>query len=345
MIGVGVIGYGYWGPKLARNFAANDGARLVAIADPNPTRRQAAALDHPSARIAANPADLIDASDVDAVAIATPPAFHHALAIAAFEHGKHVLIEKPPGLDHAAARDISCAARRSVLMIDHTFVFAPAVSTLEAIIRSGDIGEPMFAESIRTNLARFDATIGVIRDLAVHDIAILEHVLGRRPITVSARGPRTGGRPEELAFIALTYGDGLIAHVHVNCISPVKIRRLTIGGAGGLAIYDDIEPVEKIRIFGRANGADLDSLRTGYRSGPVRSPAITPEEPLARVVQHFLGCIDSGEAPLTNGTFGLRVLGVIDAAERSLAAGGIPLPIERRECHDESSRQLRQPRK
>ncbi len=214
-------------------------------------------------------------------------------------------------------------------MVDHTFVFAPAVSALAAIIRSGDVGELMFMESVRTNLACFDASVGVIRDLAVHDIAILEYVLGRRPITVSARGPRTGGGPEELAFMALTYGDGLIAHVHVNCISPVKIRRLTIGGTGGLAIYDDIEPVEKVRVFRRANGADPDSLRTGYRSGPIRSPAITSEEPLARVVQHFLGCIDSSEAPLTDGTFALRVLDVIDAAERSLAAGGVPLPIEK----------------
>jgi predicted dehydrogenase len=340
MIGIGLIGYGYWGHKLARNFAAADGARLVAVADPDAARRQAAAHDHPSARIAADAAEIIEAPDIDAVVIATPPALHGALAVAALDRGKHVLIEKPPALDHRAARDIVGAARRAgrVLMIDHTFVFAPAVGTLAAIIRGGDIGggdsgggdngELMFVESTRTNLARFDPTIGVIRDLAVHDIAILDHVLARRPVRVSARGRRIDGAPEDLAYLALDYGDGLIAHLHVNCISPVKIRRLTIGGSGGLAIYDDVEPVEKVRVFGRANGADLDALRTGYRSGPVRSPTIAPEEPLARVVRHFLACVHKGETPLTDGAFGLRVLAVVAAAERSLAAGGVPVAIE-----------------
>ncbi len=332
MIGIAVIGYGYWGPNLARNFARVPGAHIAAIADPDSARRQAASHDHPAARIEADAANAIAAPAVNAVAIATPPARHGAIAMAAIERGLHVLVEKPPATNLASARAmVAAAARRScIFMVDHTFVFAPAVSALNAVVRAGDIGELLFIESTRTNLARFDPATGVIRDLAVHDLAILDHMLARRPIRVAARGRRPpGGGPEEVAFIALDYADGLLVQLHVNCISPVKIRRMAIGGTRGLAIYDDIEQTEKVRLYLHDPGIDREArngtaLRIGYRTGTVTSPAESPTEPLMLVAEHFIDCVRSGAPPLTDGTFALRVLAAADAAERSLAAGGIP---------------------
>ena len=331
MIGVGLIGYGYWGPNLARNIASATGARLIAIAEVDEARRQAAAHDHPAAWITANANEIIAAPAIDAVAIATTPADHCSLAIAALDRRRHVLVEKPPATDLASARDMIRAAERNdcIFMVDHTFVFAPAVSTLVASIRTGDIGQLMYIESTRTNLARFDPTVGVIRDLAVHDLAILSHLLERSQSSVSAHGHRLTAGPEEMAFLRLDYHDGLLVHIHVNCTSPVKIRRMSIGGTRGLAIYDDIEQNEKIRIFQRHAETEIGSrdemaLRVGYRSGTVTSPTVAPIEPLAHVVQHFIECVRTGARPVTDGTFALRVLAAVDAAERSLALGGVP---------------------
>jgi len=336
VIGVAIIGYGYWGPNLARNFARLPGVQIAAIADPDPARRLAASHDHPSARVEADAASAIAAPAVDAVVIAAPPSEHRALAIAALERGRHVLLEKPPATDLPAARDmVAVAARRGcIFMVDHTFVFAPAVNALAAMVRGGEVGELAFIESTRTNLARFDPAIGVIRDLAVHDLAILDHMLARQPVRIAARGRRSaGGGPEEVALIALDYDNGLLVHLHVNCISPVKIRRMAIGGTRGLAIYDDIEQTEKVRLYLHDRDADKETrggtaLRIGYRTGTVTSPAVAPTEPLARVVEHFVDCVRSGAQPLTGGTFALRVLAAAEAAERSLAAGGIPCTPE-----------------
>jgi predicted dehydrogenase len=331
VIGIGLIGYGYWGPNLARNIAATPGSHLVAIAEIDEARRRAAVRDHPAARITADAAEIIGAPEIDAVVIATTPSDHRALAIAALDRGQHVLVEKPPATDLADARDMVGAAERSgsIFMVDHTFVFAPAVNTLAERVCAGDIGTPRFIESTRTNLARFDPVVGVIRDLAVHDLSILDHLLGRAPSSVSARGHGLPGGVEDMAFLELDYGDGLLARIHVSCASPVKIRRLSIWGERGLAVYDDMDLDEKIRIYQRAAdtaaaGRDELALRVGYRSGTLTSPSVDAAEPLAQVVRHFIACVATGARPTTDGVFALRVLAVLDAAERSLARGGAP---------------------
>lgn len=321
MIGIAILGYGYWGPKLARNFATLPGARVVAIADPDSARRAAAALDHPAARIEANAFAAIEAPDVAAVAIAALPAQHHPLALAALDAGKHVLVEKPCGLDVRQAREIVAAAEtcRQVLLVDLTFVYAPAVTALAAIVQSGELGDLVYIDSVRTNLARFDPATGVVRDLAVHDLAILDHLIGRAPQLVTAAGRRPPGEEEDFAAITLDYG-GVPAHLHVDCLSPVKRRRLIIGGSRGIAIYDDMEPVEKVRLY-RRDAAPEAELRTGYRSGPVTSPPIAAEEPLARLAAHFLACIETGAQPLTGGACALRVLTPVDEIMRRLHDG------------------------
>jgi predicted dehydrogenase len=327
MIGVALIGYGYWGPNLARNIAANAGARLIAIADPDPVRRGQAACDYPAARIVADAVSALDANGVEAAVIAAPPGEHDQLTRAALDRGRHVLVEKPGPRGICALADTAARGGR-VLMIDHTFVYAPAVEALAVAI--GEIGPALYIDMARTNLARFDAGVGVIRDLAVHDLAILARLLGRRPASVSARGRRPlADGPEELALLALDYADGPIVRIHVDCISPLKIRRVTVGGAGGLAIWDDVEPVEKLRVFRRAPvaTADLQALRIGYRGGSVSSPALAPVEPLARMLDHFLDCVRNGTTPITGGAFAADVVAVIEAAERSLAARGAPVAL------------------
>lgn len=313
MIGVAILGYGYWGPKLARNFAAVPDARVAAIADIEQARRAVAAREHPQALIAADSATAIAASGVDAVVIAVPPTEHRPLALAAIQAGKHVLIEKPCGASLDDARSIGAAATAAgvTLMVDHTFIYAPAVEALASIVRGGELGELIYVESVRTNLARFDPAIGVVRDLAVHDLAILDHVVGGVSTVISARNRRPLGEPEDFAFLALDYG-GVPAHLHVDCVSPVKIRRMTIGGADGVVIFDDMEPVEKIRLYRRGR-VSADELRTGFRSGAVICPQIAAAEPLARMAAHFVHCVATGAPPLTNGASALRVLAVADA--------------------------------
>lgn len=329
MIGVGLIGYGYWGPNLARNLARVSGAQLVAIVDTDASRRALAEHDYPAARIETDADQVIGAPEVNAIMIATPPAQHRDLALAALHQKHHVLIEKPFANDLAESRAIAAAADdQVVLMVDYTFVFAPAVQALAAVLTAGGLGELIFIECMRTNLARFDPAIGVIRDLAVHDLSILQYLLGRTPLAVSARGPHAENGPEAVAFLALDYGDGLLVHLHVNCISPLKICRITIGGARGLVIYDDIEPVEKIKEFERGQSMSQAELRTGYRSGVTRVASVAPEEPLARAVSHFIDCIRTGTKPITDAAFALRLAAAADAAERSFACRGMLTTVE-----------------
>jgi predicted dehydrogenase len=331
MIGVAVVGYGYWGPNLARNFARQEGARVVVVADPDLDRRAAAARMHPGAQICPDAAEAIASPDVNAVVIATPPATHRAIALAAFGAGKHVLIEKPPGDTLAAAREIARAAEQAgrVLMVDQTFVHAPAVEALAAIVRGGTLGDIVYAESTRTNLASFDPKIGVVRDLALHDLAIFDRLFGVAPALVAARGApalRDSGR--QFAFLALDYA-GISAHLHVNCISPVKIRRMVIGGTRGLVVYDDLEQVEKLRIYQRGEGP-LAQMRVNFRSGPITAPVIAVDEPLARVAAHFIRCIETSATPLTDAASALRVLYVVEAAESLMAQDAATLAAARR---------------
>ncbi len=317
MTGIAIIGYGYWGPKLARNFAGTSGAHIVAIADVDEGRRAVATRDFPSASVQVDYRAAIDTSGVDAVVIATPPAQHRSSAMAAIDAGKHVLVEKPCGASFADAQAIiaMAEARGRTFMVDHTFVFAPAIEALTRIVRQ-DLGKLVYIESARTNLARFDASIGVVRDLAIHDLAILDHIFACSATVISARNRRPPGEPEDFAFLMLDY-NGVPAHIHVDCLSPVKIRRMTIGGTDGTVVYDDVEPVEKLRLYRRGRMSQAD-LRTGYRSGAVESPTIAAVEPLARLASHFVHCIATGTTPATSGASVLRVLRAADTVEACL---------------------------
>jgi predicted dehydrogenase len=334
-IGIGVIGCGYWGPNLVRNFAEAPSARVIGVSDLRPERLATIRRRYPDVETTSDYRDLLRNPSVEAVVIATPVATHFDLAMAAMEAGKHVLVEKPLS-DSAdrAARLVEAAGRgRLVLMVDHTFVYTGAVRKIHDLIASGTLGDAYYYDSVRVNLGLFQHDVNVMWDLAVHDLSILDYVLPAQPEAVSAIGmSHFAGQPENIAYLTLFFGGSLIAHVHVNWLSPVKVRRTLIGGSRNMIVYDDLEPSEKVKVYDRGvsvNGSQesLYSLLVSYRSGDMLAPQIDITEALHTEAAHFVDCIVHGQRPITDGVAGLRVVQVLEAAARSMAQQGLPVPL------------------
>ncbi|MGE0043485.1 MAG: Gfo/Idh/MocA family protein, partial [Vicinamibacterales bacterium] len=251
MIGIGVIGLGYWGPNLLRNFAENPDARVVAVSDLRPERLATAAARYPAVRTTTDARSVFSDPAVDAVVIATPVSTHFDLALAALQAGKHVLVEKPLAASVDEGRRLAEAAdsRGLVLMVGHTFVYTGAVRKIQALVSSGELGDVYYYDSVRVNLGLFQRDVNVVWDLAVHDLSIMDYVLPARPTAVSATGmSHVAGGTENIAYLTLFFDGRLIAHVHVNWLAPVKIRRTLIGGSQRMIVYDDLEPSEKIKV-------------------------------------------------------------------------------------------------
>ena len=329
-IGVGVIGLGYWGPNLVRNFADVAGARLVGISDVNGDRLGAVAARYPGIGAWRDYRDLIAAPGIDAVVIATPVSTHHMIALAALRAGKHVLVEKPlaASADQGLSLIDEAARRGRILMVDHTFVYTPAVEKIAALVSSGELGEMYYYDSVRVNLGLFQHDVNVLWDLAVHDLAIIDRVIGLQPRAVSATGmSHISQEPENIAYMTLFFDTRLIAHVHVNWLAPVKIRRTLIGGSQKMIVYDDVEASDKVKVYDKGvtvrNDPDrLYQMLLGYRAGDMWAPRLGPTEPLRTEVEHFLRCIETGETPITDGHSGLRVVRVVEAASVSMEASG-----------------------
>jgi predicted dehydrogenase len=330
MIGVGVIGLGYWGPNLLRNVADLSGARLVCASDLLPDRMAAAAARYPGIRTARDAANLIQDPAVDAVAIATPVSTHFDLAMAALKAGKHVLVEKPLALSSEQGRRLieEAERRRLVLMVDHTFVYTGAVRKIASLVSSGELGELYYYDSVRVNLGLFQHDVNVIWDLAVHDLSIMEHVLPLKPRAVSATGmSHVAGGHENIAYLTLFFDTSFIAHIHVNWLAPVKVRRTLLGGSQRMIVYDDLEPSEKIKVYDRgitlnSNPENVYDMLVGYRSGDMWAPRLDAAEALKTEIAHFLECIERGAKPITDGVSGLRVLELVEAASESMASRG-----------------------
>jgi predicted dehydrogenase len=330
MIGVGVIGLGYWGPILLRNLADAAGVKVVGICDRRPERLALMASRVPAARATSEARELIQDPAVDAVAIATPVSTHYELALAALGAGKHVLVEKPlAATSEQARRLIDEAARcRLVLMVDHTFIYTGAVRKIAALIESGELGDLYYYDSVRINLGLFQHDVNVIWDLAVHDLSIMDHVLPFRPRAVSATGmTHVAGGHENIAFLTLFFDNTFIAHIHVNWLAPVKVRRTLISGSSRMIVYDDLEPSEKIKIYDRGITLDADPDKVydtmlRYRAGDMWAPRTDPTEALTTEVAHFVDCVGSGAHPTTDGASGLRVVQLVEAASESMAARG-----------------------
>lgn len=335
MIGIGVIGYGYWGPNLARNFAETKGARMVAVSDLSQGRLVQAKARYPAIKTFTDVNEMIADSEVEAVAISTPVSTHFDLAMRALQAGKHVLVEKPLTSTVAEAELLlaEAARRQRIVMVDHTFIYTGAVRKIKELITQGRLGQLYYYDSVRVNLGLFQHDVNVLWDLAVHDLSIMDYVLEAQPHSVSATGvSHIPGRPENIAYLTCFFENNLIAHFHVNWLAPVKIRRTLICGDQQMIVFDDLEPSEKIKIYDKGVTVKDDpegvyQLLIGYRSGDMWAPQLKTIEALALEAQHFVECIEQNKTPLTDGEAGLRVVRILEAATRSLAQGGQPIKL------------------
>ncbi|HEV2881592.1 MAG TPA: Gfo/Idh/MocA family oxidoreductase [Pyrinomonadaceae bacterium] len=335
MITIGVIGCGYWGPNLIRNFAENERAQLRWICDTDERRLNAIGRRFPAARTAADYQRLLADPELDAVVIATPVATHYRFAKDALLAGKHVLIEKPfTTSSHEARELVELAKRRALtLMVDHTFIYTGAVRRIKEIVESGELGELLYFDSVRINLGLFQRDINVVWDLAPHDLSIMDYLVARDAVALTATGSsHIEAGIENIAYVMLRFADSFIAHFHFNWLSPVKIRRTLIAGSRKMIVYDDIEPTEKVRVYDKGvttNRIESDSDKeaayqtlVSYRTGDVWVPKLDSTEALTHVSAEFLDAIANKRAPLTDGVAGLRVVRLLEAAQESINQGG-----------------------
>ena len=329
-IRVGIIGCGYWGPNLVRNIFNCPSTEAVAIYDASPARLEAIGRTYSHLQLAGSLEQLLE-QPIQAVAIATPVSTHFSLAERCLEAGLHVLVEKPMASTvHEAQALIDLASRRQrVLMVDHTYLFNNSVRRIKELVESGELGDLYYVDSIRINLGLFQHDINVIWDLAPHDLSIVDHVLGGEARSISAWGCAHADRDiEDVAYINVDYDDQMLANFHVNWLSPVKVRQMIFAGSRKSLIFNELNTTEPIKVYdrgielGEGLAEDRCKLMISYRSGDVWSPHIEPGEALQGVVTHFAECIREGKAPLSDGTMGLRVVRLLEAATRSIRAQG-----------------------
>ena len=344
MIGVAVVGYGYWGPNLVRNLWETPGVRLVSVCDLRAQRLAGVQARYPAVDVTSNFDDLLNDSRVDAIAVATPVSSHYALALKALQAGKHVFVEKPiTSTAEEAQRLIDEAEkRRLVLAVDHTFVYTGAVRKMRELVESDGIGDIYYYDSVRVNLGLFQHDVNVLWDLAVHDLSIMDFVLPAHPVAVSATGiSHVDGEPENIAYLNLFFEQKLIAHIHVNWLAPVKVRQTLVGGSRKMIVYDDLEPSEKIKVYdkgitvngnghgnGNGNGDKRYQMLVGYRTGDMWAPQLDMTEALSLELRQFIKAVE-GVSPLkTDGQAGLRVVRILEAATKSMAERGRVVELE-----------------
>jgi predicted dehydrogenase len=345
MRSIAVIGAGYWGPNLVRNFRANPDWDLVAVCDLDEARARRVVGARSSVEIETDVRRLLARRDIDAVAIATPARTHASIALAAFEAGKHVLVEKPlaDNAETAALMVSAAEAADRVLMIDHTYCYTPAVGYIRDVVASGGLGEILYVDSTRINLGLVQPDVDVFWDLAPHDLSILDFILpgGLDPRSVSASGADPLGAGKAcVGYLTMPLASGGIAHVNVNWLSPTKIRQMVIGGSRRTLVWDDLNPQQRVSIHDR--GVDLATqahdaqqraaVTVSYRMGDITVPALPEKEALASMTSEFAAAISEQRAPRTDGRAGMRVLSVLEAVTASLASGGpVALGVGERE--------------
>src|SRR5438094_501431 len=306
---VGVIGYGYWGPNLVRNLAEVEGFRVTTVSDMSESRLALARARYPSITTTTDCHRLIDDPAVDAVVIMTPVSTHYPLALEALQAGKHVLVAKPitASSEHAVHLIEEAERRDLILMVDHTFIYTDAVRRIKDLVDKGSLGRQYYYDSVRVNLGLFQHDVNVLWDLAVHDLSIMDYVLGAHPVAVAATGAaHVPGKPVNTAYLTCFFPDNLLAHFHVNWLAPVKIRRTLIGGARQMIVYDDLEPSEKVKVYDKGITVDGSyDLLVGYRAGDMWAPQLSLTEGLRTEAQHFVECVQTGAPPLTDGMAGL----------------------------------------
>jgi predicted dehydrogenase len=333
MINIGIIGFGYWGPNIVRNFSSLEGARVVSICDGNQNAMKRASRAYPHITVTNNYNDILNSPDIDAVAVITPVSTHFKLTKQALENGKHVFVEKPFTSSIAQAEKlIELAVKKKLtIMVDHTFIFTGAVRKIKQLIDEKALGDLYYYDSVRVNLGLFQSDVNVIWDLAPHDFAVMDYLMSEKPFAVAASGKAHISEMEDTAYITVHFSDNMIAHFNVNWLSPVKIRTTLIGGEKKMLVWNDLDPDEKIKIYDK--GVEVKSteakykMLVQYRSGDMNAPRIEQIEALKVETEYFLRCINKSETPINDGQAGLRVVKMLDACDISLKKNGRAVTI------------------
>ena len=329
MIRVGVIGFGYWGPNVVRNFFALDGCKVVAVCDIRREVLNRVTQSFPGVETTSDPNRILKGNDIDAVAVVTPVWTHYELAKAALENGKHVFVEKPFTSTTAQAEElVELAARKNLhIMVDHTFLFTGAVRKIRELVDEQVLGELYYYDSLRVNLGLFQHDVNVIWDLAPHDLSIMDYLIKEKAEAIVATGERHLNGLEDIAFITVYFPRNVIAHINVNWLSPVKVRTTLIGGEKKMLVWNDLEADEKIKIYDKgvqksAGPEGVHRMLVSYRTGDMWAPQVERTEALAVEMAYFLDCIRDNKTPFNDGQAGLRVVRMLEAADRSVRSRG-----------------------
>jgi predicted dehydrogenase len=325
---MGVVGYGYWGPNIVRNLRSIEGCQVAGVCDQSPAAVRRIKQAHPDLNVTTNCSELLESKEIDAVAVVTPVCTHFDLAKAALQNGKHVFVEKPFTATVRQAEELVELAERKNLkiMVDHTFLFTGAVRKIRELIDEGVLGDLYYYDSTRVNLGLFQHDVSVIWDLAPHDLSIMSYLIPEEPEAVVATGQSHLNGLVDVAFLTVYFPGNTIAHINVNWLSPVKVRTTLLGGEKKMLVWNDLEADEKLKIYDKgaqiSNGQGLYDLMVSYRSGDMWAPKVEQTEALKVELGHFVDCVLKDRTPLNDGIAGLRVVKLLEAADRSLKERG-----------------------
>jgi len=329
MINISVIGYGYWGPNIVRNFNSIKNTRVVSVCDNNPEVLKNIQTNYPTIQTITDSNKLISSPDIDAVAIVTPVFTHYELAKLALQNGKHVFVEKPFTSTVAQAEELIELADKNNLkiMVDHTFLFTGAVNKIKELVDNDILGDLYYFDSTRVNLGLFQHDVNVVWDLAPHDLSIMDYIIDEKPDSITASGKaHFNNSLEDLAYITVNFSNNMIAHFNVNWLSPVKVRSTLIGGEKKMLVWNDLEVDEKIKVYDKGvdivNRKGVYELLVSYRSGDMFAPKVAQTEALKLEAEHFIDCILNDKTPINDGHAGLRVVKILEASDESLKNAG-----------------------
>jgi predicted dehydrogenase len=325
MVKLGVIGYGYWGPNIVRNFSEHQDCKVVAVCDKNSAALARVLGRHPGVRVTTEADDIVTSSEIDAVAIVTPVSYHYELAKKALENGKHVFVEKPFTATGAQAEELieSAECKNLLIMVDHTFLFTGAVRKIKQLINEGTLGPLYYYDSMRVNLGLFQHDVNVLWDLAPHDLSVMDYLIGLEPDLVVATGSAHVNCLEDIAHLTVYFPNNVLAHINVNWLSPVKVRTTLVGGQKKMLVWNDLDPAEKVKVYDKGANVRTEQgvhqLLVSYRSGDMWAPKVEELEALQLETRYFLDCVTNSTKPFNDGQAGLRVVRILEAAERSLS--------------------------
>jgi len=328
MMRIGVVGYGYWGPNIVRNLRGLEGCKVAAVCDQSPAALKRIKQAYPDLAVTTQSSELLTSTEIDAIAVVTPVCTHFELAKAALENGKHVFVEKPfTSTTRQAEELIELADRKNLkIMVDHTFLFTGAVRKIRELIDEGVLGDLYYYDSTRVNLGLFQHDVSVVWDLAPHDLSIMSFLIPQEPEAVVATGQAHLNGLVDVAFLTVYFPGNTIAHINVNWLSPVKVRTTLLGGEKKMLVWNDLEADEKLKIYDKgaemSSGQGLYELMVSYRSGDMWAPRVEQTEALKVELSHFMDCVAKDQTPINDGVAGLRVVKLLEAADRSLAERG-----------------------